>query len=49
MRGRVGRTGFLSPKKRKNVFEGKGIFLLLNPGFRFSTERIDIETGHQCE
>jgi hypothetical protein len=20
--------------KRKNVFEGKGIFLLLNPGFR---------------
>jgi len=35
--------------KRKNVFEGKGIFLLLNPGFRFSTERIDIETGHQCE
>ena len=28
--------GFLSPKKRKNVFEGKGIFLLLNPGFRFS-------------
>jgi hypothetical protein len=34
MRGRVGRKGVLEFLKRKNVFEGKGIFLLLNPGFR---------------